>query len=76
MPARIRQFLTIPRNVKLCIIRENPLKPLFSPQSGGEKRGYPSPESVGGKRAFNIDNSANPLKSKQLALYQSFSVLI
>jgi hypothetical protein len=54
---RIWFSMTIP-------VKKNPLKRLFLTQTGGEKRGYPSTNPGGAKWAFNIDNSANPMKSK------------
>jgi hypothetical protein len=36
-------------------VAKNPFKLLFFTKKVEEKRGYPSPQSVGGKWAFNID---------------------
>jgi hypothetical protein len=49
-------------------VRENPLHQVFSTEAAEEKRGYASPILVSIKWPFNIDNAANPIKNKQLAL--------
>jgi hypothetical protein len=46
----IRSFFETP-------VKKNLLIRLFLTEAGKEKRGYPSLESVDGKRAFNIDKS-------------------
>jgi hypothetical protein len=43
---------------------ENPLQHIFLTDAGGEKRGFPPPKGVKGKGAFNIDNSANPIRNQ------------
>jgi len=49
-------------------VRENPSKQIFLPQSGKKKGVFPYSKIAGIKPVFNRDNSANPLKGKQLAL--------
>ena len=52
---------TIRKSQPGATVKKNPSKRLFSTQAGKEKRGYPSPESVGDKRPFNIDKEGWPL---------------
>jgi hypothetical protein len=48
-------------DLPVVTVKKNPFKRLFLTKEVGEKRGYLSPRSGKGKRAFNIDNSANHL---------------
>jgi hypothetical protein len=57
-------------------VKENPLQQLFSTETGEEKRVFTPPLFVGAKLAFHIDNSANHLKNKQLALMTELFCLI
>ena len=71
-----RLHLVYDRLCKTSVLRKTLRSDSFCTQSSEEKRVLSLPISGGRKRPFTIDNSANPLKSKQLALYKSFSVLI
>jgi hypothetical protein len=50
------------------VVKQKLLQQIFPTQSGEEKWGFPSPQSVGEKWVFTIDSSADPMQSKQLAL--------
>lgn len=48
------RVLSVSKNLRFLRprVKKNPLKELFSPKSGGKKREYPPPESVGEKWVF------------------------